>query len=403
MARRKLSEDLRPASFRGVAFQVDIAALSAGRRVQVHEYPQRDQPWVEDLGRATRELSFTGFVTGEDYVDQANALLAALEEEGPATLIHPWFGEAKVSVKELARVSFDAALGRAAFELAFVEAGDLTFPQPGSSTGAAARIAAGDLENASIASFTDNFSVKGFQDFVSSAANGNLAETLGFVGGTTIGKYLGYANGLAASITACQALINDPAALGYKVLGMFGLSGIATTYAAWKNIAAGLSATSRHASLAPPAAPAYITPSRSQATANATAINALNRQILIAQAVGTCSLVGTAADTTPRVSHDDLIATRAAVIAAIDTESLVCDDAVFAALQAARAAVWKDLTARAKDSARLRTITVPEVMPALAVAYDVHEDAARDAEIVARNRIRHPGFVPAGPLKVMTR
>ena len=202
MARRKLYEDLRPASFRGVSFQVDVASLSAGRRVQVHEYPQRDQPWVEDLGRATREISFTGFVVGEDYVDQANALLAALEEEGPATLIHPWFGELKVSVKELARVAFDAALGRAAFELAFVEAGDLTFPQPGSSTGAAARIAAGDLENASIASFADNFSVKGFQDFVSSAANGNLAETLGFVGGTTIGKVLGYANGLAASITA---------------------------------------------------------------------------------------------------------------------------------------------------------------------------------------------------------
>ena len=55
MARRKLYEDLRPASFRGVSFQVDVASLSAGRRVQVHEYPQRDQPWVEDLGRATRQ------------------------------------------------------------------------------------------------------------------------------------------------------------------------------------------------------------------------------------------------------------------------------------------------------------------------------------------------------------
>ena len=184
---------------------------------------------------------------------------------------------------------------------------------------------------------------------------------------------------------------------------MFGLSGIATTYAAWKNIAAGLSATSRHSTLAPPESPSYVTPSRSQATANATAVNALNRQILIAQAVGVSSLVGTAADTTPRVSHDDLLATRNAVIAAIDSESLYCDDTVFTALQSARAAVWKDLTARAKDSARLRTITVPEVMPALAVAYDVYEDATRDAEIVARNRIRHPGFVPAGPLKVMTR
>lgn len=403
MARRKLSEDLRPASFRGVAFQVDVAALSAGRRVQVHEYPQRDKPWVEDLGRAARELSFTGFVTGEDYVAQANALLAALEESGPATLIHPWFGEAKVSVKDLARVSFDAALGRAAFELAFVEAGDLTFPQPGSSTGAATRIAVSNLEASSIASFADKFSVKGFQDFVTAAANGNLADALGFVGGTSIGKYLGYANGLAASIAACQALVNAPSALGYKVLGMFGLSGLASTAAAWKAIAGGLSATSRHASVAPPATPAIITPSRSQTTANEAAVNALNRQVLIAQAAGASSLVGTAADTTPRISHEDLLATRTAVIAAIDAEALNCDDAVFGALQATRAAVWQDLSARARDRARLRTVNVPEVMPALAIAYDVHEDAARAAEIVARNRIRHPGFVPSGPLKVMTR
>lgn len=405
MAKRKLSEDLRPASFRGVAFQVDVSALSAGRRVQVHEYPQRDKPWVEDLGRAARELSFTGFVVGDDYVAQANALLAALEESGPGTLIHPWFGEVKASLKDLARVSFDAALGRAGFELSFVEAGELAFPQPGSATGAAARIATGNLEAAIIASFADKFTVKGFQDFVTSAANGNLATTLGFIGDTNIGKYLGYANGIAASITACQALVNDPQSLGYKVLGMFGLSGLATTYAAWKSIAAGLSATTRNATLAPPSAPADVgyTPSRWQAYENAAAVNALNRQILIAQACGAASLVGTGADTTPRVSHEDLIAVRTGLITAIDQESLLCGDTVYAALQAARAAVWKDLTTRARDSARLTTINVPEVVPALVVAYYHYEDATRDADLVPRNRVRNPCFVPAGPLKVLTR
>ncbi len=61
------------------------------------------------------------------------------------------------------------------------------------------------------------------------------------------------------------------------------------------------------------------------------------------------------------------------------------------------------MTTRARDSARLTTLTPHEVTPALVVAYDYYEDATRDADIVARNQIRHPGFVPPIALKVLTR
>ena len=37
-----LFENLRPASFRGVPFQVDGSDMETGRRVQVHEYPQQE-------------------------------------------------------------------------------------------------------------------------------------------------------------------------------------------------------------------------------------------------------------------------------------------------------------------------------------------------------------------------
>ena len=69
----------------------------------------------------------------------------------------------------------------------------------------------------------------------------------------------------------------------------------------------------------------------------------------------------------------------------------------------ARAAVWRDLTTRARENARLTTLTPTEVSPALVLAYDYYEDASREADIVARNGIRHPGFVPVEPLRVITR
>lgn len=399
---KKLALDLRPASFRGVGFEVDASELGAGRRNQLHEYPQRDKPYVEDLGRATRELSFDAFVVGPDYVAQATRLLAALESPGPGTLVHPWLGTLTVSLKDLGKVSFSAALGQARFSLSFIESGELTFPSTGTATQAQSRIAAGTLETAAGDSFASKFSVKGVQDFVSAAASGNLGSMLGIVSEGRLGAMLGYANSLAATATAAIALVTNPATLGLKLLGALGLSGLASTVAAWSSVVRGLARLSGSADLAPPAAPAVYTPSRQQAWTNQSAVNAIGRQALIAQAVGASSLVGTAADTT-RPSHAEMMAVRNELIAAIDAEALQADDGVYDALMAARAAVWADLTTRARDSARLTTLTPAETMPALVLAYDAYEDAVREAELVARNAIRHPGFVPARPLNLLTR
>lgn len=403
--KKKLAAYLRPASFRGIPFQVESTELAAGRRTQLHEYPQRDKPYVEDLGRAARDLAFYGFVVGDDYVDQANALLGALEEPGPGTLIHPWFGTLTVSLKDSARVSFDAALGQARFSMSFVEAGELEFPSSETSTQAASRIAASDLEQASVESFASQFSIKGFQDFVAAAANGNLGDMLGIVSSSEIGKVLGYANSLASTVSTAIALVSNPSSLGWKIMGVFGLSGIATTVAAWSNIVRSLSRVGSNGKMDAPSAPVVYTPSRQQAYVNACAVNALGRQALIAQAVGASSLVGTTVDSSakPVISHADMVAVRNELIAVIDRESLTASDQVYTALMKARAAVWKDLTTRARESASLTTLTPNEVTPALVLAYDYYEDASRDTDIVARNGIRHPGFVPVLPMKVLTR
>lgn len=400
--KKKRAESLRPASFRGVAFQVNATELAAGRRTQVHEYPQRDKPYVEDLGRGTREMSFDAFLIGDDYIAQANTLLAALETSGPGTLIHPWFGTVTVTLKDLGKVAFDAALGLARVSLSFVEAGELAFPAAATSTQAASRLAAGNLETASAAAFGAQFSVKGVQDFVTAAATGNLGSMLGVVSAGSLGAALGYANSLAATAATAIALISTPSTLGLKLMGALGLSGLATTVAAWSGIVRSLSRLAGDSALAAPATPVVYTPSRQQAWANACAVNALGRQAMIAQAVGASSLVGTVADS-GTVSYTDMMAVRNELIAAIDAEALTAGDAVYVALMDARGAVWKDLTERARDSARLTTIIPRETLPALALAYDTYEDAARDADIVARNAIRHPGFVPPLALQVLTR
>ncbi|NAH43850.1 DNA circularization protein, partial [Escherichia coli] len=50
---------LQDASFRGVPFKVEEESMGTGRRVETHEYPNRDKPYTEDLGKITFRPSIT--------------------------------------------------------------------------------------------------------------------------------------------------------------------------------------------------------------------------------------------------------------------------------------------------------------------------------------------------------
>lgn len=43
---------LHDASFRGVPFKVEEESAGTGRRVETHEYPNRDKPYTEDPGKS---------------------------------------------------------------------------------------------------------------------------------------------------------------------------------------------------------------------------------------------------------------------------------------------------------------------------------------------------------------
>src|SRR5215472_7728816 len=53
---------LRTASFKGAPFFVDQQGQSSGRRTVTHEYPKRDIPYAEDMGRAAYRYQMTGYV-----------------------------------------------------------------------------------------------------------------------------------------------------------------------------------------------------------------------------------------------------------------------------------------------------------------------------------------------------
>ena len=103
-------EQYQPGRYRGAVFYTERSDRRGGRRLALHEYPARDIPFAEDLGRRARRFELDLFVLGDDYMAARDALLTALEAEGPATLQHPYYGACRASVEQY-RVNESTANG----------------------------------------------------------------------------------------------------------------------------------------------------------------------------------------------------------------------------------------------------------------------------------------------------
>lgn len=390
---------LQAASFRGVPFEVEGEDMSAGRRTQVHEYVQRDKPYAEDLGRATRHMSVTGFVTGSDYQDRRDKLLKALEAPGPGTLVHPWYGSVKVNVTEC-RVSHSAAEGGVVrFTLGFVEAGEQSFPTGSADTGAAVRTSADVTKGRAVDQFSKVFKVAGQPDYVGAAAKVESGSLIARVTSGVKGFTAGIAGNASKVTGGLDALLLDPRGLGQSMQSLFGTVDAIASFPDRAQQAVtslvSLYKTPAWLSLSRPSL-GSVTPSRLQQVDNTNGLRSLMRVTALADAVGAATVM-------PATVFDDVQAVRDTLFAALDAEAMQANDESFVALTDLRVQMVRDLNTRARDAARLYLHTPAGVMPAVVLAYELYEDPSRASEIAARNKIRNPGFVPALPMKVLSR
>lgn len=147
-------DDLQPASWRGLPFAVVSSAQYRGRRVAVHEYPFRDDVWVEDLGLAPRRLQVAGFLVGDDVHAQRAAMLAACAAPGPGELVHPSLGSLNVALVAPPAFGESAERGRMiSVEFDFLETGDQLYPDAADSTGDLVDQAADEADDATSSDF----------------------------------------------------------------------------------------------------------------------------------------------------------------------------------------------------------------------------------------------------------
>jgi len=388
-------DSYRPGSFRGVEFRVEAHDHAFGRRCELHEYPKRDEPYAEDLGRKAREFSLDLYVIGPDYMAARDRLREALEKEGPGTLVHPYLGSQQVQVRDASLRESSREGGMARFRVTFVEAGRAAEPRAEEDTAYTVSRRAEESRGAALDDFLDRLDVSG-PEFVRSNVLSSVSRrisaltwTASRVSGSGLGSWFSRASLLEGSLSG---LITSPLLLGRGLLSLFtGLgedTDPATTYAVSTRSLSGLAAD----------VPAvFATPERSRVASNDAAV---------AELMGRAAVIEAAEASSRReyACADEALAARGGLSEALEDMSLAASDPVYATLTALRASVVRDLGSRAADLPSLAVYTPPVTTPALVVAHRVYGDAARADEIVSRNPgVRHPGAVLGGtPLEVLT-
>lgn len=115
------------ARFRDAIFHVETGGQAGGRRVALHEYPKRNVPYAEDMGKRANIYSVQGYLIGPSYLTLKDALITALEKDGPGLLRLPMpymMRDVKVMVQSYSVTEARERGGMCAIEMQFVEYGD---------------------------------------------------------------------------------------------------------------------------------------------------------------------------------------------------------------------------------------------------------------------------------------
>lgn len=403
---------LLPASFRGVGFWIDQAKTPVGRKGQLHEYPQRDLPYFEDLGQQARTHDLTAFIIGADCLEQRDKLLKALEL-GSGELVHPWLGRLQVRVGECDMTHTRQDGGLVTFTLKFYPDQPVPFPTATVSTQKVLLAKADTLLGSAVARFEQAMTlIKAARIGIANLRNSltGVYEVIKEQLKPLIEQY----KEITELVKAVKELPKEVAAefkglLGdIKELKAFAKEGYSGVIA---DVSQQLEAI-RKAD-----APRLTTGKDTSAAAQAMADLVQDTMLVkVAQWVASMPVATSPVklQSIPSVGQqvhqpvtrqevpvtDDMQALRDAVAVAVNPMLDKAGPVHFQAINDLKDALNAHLKAVASSGVRLVSKSFQESLPALVVAYKQFTDATRVDEVSQRNAAAHPGFMSPNDVKV---
>jgi len=401
----------RRASFRGAHFWVDRDQVQTGRRLVVHEFPHRNTPYIEDLGRSANRISVTAYIASDNLLREGDRLFKACSQGGAATLQLPE-ERLKAHCESCERAWDKDKQGFLAFSLQFWREGSgsgpfpapylqrLTFSAAAAVTTAVGQYLAATVSTVGRAGFVRDAAADDIRNIAAelSAVREALpldtakepvivravqdiyddAETLAAIG--SVG------NAFAADSFVTQQRGDEATAeLAERIAGVVG--GMRESASA-NDVAVAL------APLTEPASPDTVvarTLSRRIQVANSTAIALALRLTALAQWAVAVTDIEYRDRRTAIQARADLAERFDAALEALEGPTAY---AAYVALSEVRDNAIQYFTRLLTDLAPVQIFETYASMPSLWWANRLYADASRAEELAARNRALHASFMP---------
>lgn len=393
------------ASWRGIPFKVENESGEGGRRGPLHEYPDRDTPYFEDMGRAADKFSISAYFVG-DLADLTGRLFeAALRKPGSGLLIHPTRGRQTVVCTHWRRQTSRSKANWVEYTLSFVEAGRNLMPAASTSWPNVVL----DAVNRAQAAFSDVLSQGLNLTGLSSEAGDMLIGNATALGLVLNNQTLMTAGLAPSSAIAAAGLLTS----GYVSSWEPGLDTVLLATAtvallgAWASAFAGPSPDRTSSMRAINGlfgvydtaasdqwyAAVAITPLQAAELSNQAAFSAAIRRSSLAEAARLAVSIDFA-------TYDEAAALRSRFADAFDEEINAAIDSTVArsVLLDLSSATLTAISVAGADKAKLVPYRIGTPRPALVLAQMFYPDdptgSARAAELTARTGAIHPAFLP---------
>lgn len=380
------------ASFRGVKFFIETTDDKFSRNVVKHQFPDRETPFMEDLGKKLDDFQIEGYVVGDDHLDQKNKLRDAALTPGAGTLIHPHYGTMKVYCNDIQirQASSEKRLTR--FQFTFTEAGvpivlDVQKDTPGKVV---------SCVDVSIDSIKNEFKPKYLYTALAYAGTQSVVAALGKAQAAIVDAKKAFKtetlfiDDITAIIGSLESIALDAEGLALDFLDIitFGILDQDQNENGIPDMRESLKELQKLYTFAPVL---DIASSTSDAF-----VSFIKQSALVTSAVLLSNIEYTSAD--------EAYTYRDSVLDFMDDtlESSIGDD-LFLSLSALRVAIVSDIEARSATLSKLSSFLPTESMPVLVIANELYGSIEKEQDIIDRNKIGHPGFAPGGKnLSVVT-
>jgi prophage DNA circulation protein len=391
---------IQPGSFKNVNFNTRSTNTTFGRNLISYSYLLTEDVVTQDLGRKSEQYNLEIFFIGANYMQDRDNFLNAVNNAEPGILVHPYSGQKNVYIQNYS-LSESAEDGGIAFlNVTFVEAGKNKFPQITEDSNFNLINSAENLESVAFDNFVLNTIVNGVPEYtrqviglVSQPIFSNLLRQINlgsFVGAVTqeiLGSrtyQIAYATlkaNLDTLINPSSSFLADTRNFAGFIIDTFNL--INETGPNGKSANKVLKETQN---VSYPTVSEYTSVNKAQ-NGNAKATARLIETAGFANKAKSVTNMTFESRQEANQIKNDLVAEANTLI------NSSSEDSEFNALKNLKANIVRSLPPSNIDLPELKTFYTKGITSSLVFAYKIYGNIDLESDIVARNKIRHPGFI----------